>query len=131
MKSDSASFYAQSPARPFLDSLFGIRQASLLFHTLTLRIAKPDGKSHFSKPSLTHLPANLIIYQITVFLDCKHIARRLQCLNTSMVSLEKQIGQNVFWHKVFMARPPHKNPGFQIDKVDWRKLLLKKDQGKQ
>ena len=34
--------------------------------------------------------------------------------------------KDVFWHKVFMARPPHRDPGFKIDKVDWRKLLLKK-----
>jgi hypothetical protein len=26
-----------------------------------------------------------------------------------------------------MSRPPYKNPGFKVDKVDWRKLLLKKD----
>jgi hypothetical protein len=30
-----------------------------------------------------------------------------------------------------MARPPYKNPGFKIDKVDWRKLLLKKDKESQ
>lgn len=33
----------------------------------------------------------------------------------------------MFWHKVYMFRPPHKNPGFKIDKVDWRRLLYKKD----
>jgi len=38
-----------------------------------------------------------------------------------------QYNSNVFWHTIFMMRPPHKNPGFKIDKVDWRKLLLKKD----
>ena len=26
-----------------------------------------------------------------------------------------------------MARPPHKNPGFKLDKVDWRQLLINKD----
>jgi hypothetical protein len=26
-----------------------------------------------------------------------------------------------------MMRPPYKNPGFKIDKVDWRMLLAKKD----
>jgi hypothetical protein len=36
-------------------------------------------------------------------------------------------GQAVFWHTIYMMRPPHKNPGFKLDKVDWRMLLVKKD----
>ena len=58
-------------------------------------------------------------------------------LNTHLKSLETDAiqgpyrGSSVFWHRVFMARPPYKNPGFKIDKVDWRKLLLKKDKESQ
>jgi hypothetical protein len=29
-----------------------------------------------------------------------------------------------------MARPGSKNPGFKIDKVDWKKLIIKKEQEK-
>jgi len=50
--------------------------------------------------------------------------RGILCLNTSRVLA---IDDNVFWHQVYMARPPHKNPGFKIDKVNWKKLLVKKD----
>ncbi|TNV71099.1 hypothetical protein FGO68_gene13685 [Halteria grandinella] len=125
MKSDSGSFYAQSPSRPFLPSLFGLRQASLLYHTLTLRLTTSE--NHFASPKLDHLPANLIIYHLTVFLDCAHIARKLLCLNTRMASLERGMGVSLFWHRVYMARPGSRNPGFQVDKVDWRKLLVKKE----
>ena len=48
-------------------------------------------------------------------------------LNSRLASASKRESSAIFWHKVFMARPPHKNPGFKIDRVDWRKLLLKKD----
>ncbi|TNV73630.1 hypothetical protein FGO68_gene336 [Halteria grandinella] len=88
MKSDSGSFYAQSPSRPFLPSLFGLRQSSLLYHTLTLRLTTSE--NHFASPKLEHLPANLIIYHLTVFLDCAHIARKLLCLNTRMLVVKKE-----------------------------------------
>jgi hypothetical protein len=73
-----------------------------------------------------------IFYEIASFLDVRSISRILR-LNLSLNRLEKDCksgnfgGQAVFWHTIYMMRPPHKNPGFKLDKVDWRMLLQKKD----
>ena len=65
---------------------------------------------------------SLSFMTLIIYKDAKSISRVIRTTNRMY-----QYDSNVFWHTIFMMRPPHKNPGFKIDKVDWRKLLLKKD----
>jgi hypothetical protein len=87
MRSELGSVYCQSPARPFLVTLFGLKQALLLYHTLSLRLFV-DG-DHFARPSLDQVPVGILIKHVTPFLDTKHIASRLLPLNSRLLRIEK------------------------------------------
>ena len=73
-----------------------------------------------------------MFFNLASCLDVRSISRVL-CASTRLNRLEKgqstqsASGIAIFWHTVYMMRPPYKNPGFKLDKVDWRILLLKKD----
>jgi hypothetical protein len=73
-----------------------------------------------------------MFYKLASYLDVRSITRVLRA-STRLNRLEKgqaiqsASGTAIFWHTVYMLRPPYKNPGFKLDKVDWRILLLKKD----
>lgn len=32
---------------------------------------------------------------------------------------------NVFWHKIYVMK--YKNPGFKVDKLDWKQAYFKKE----
>ena len=117
---DSQAVYL-SASKPLL-SLF--RAPSSLFHLLVHRLLslKPD----LVAPMLDQLPQDLF-YKLASYLDVRSITRVLRA-STRVSRLEKgHATTNIFWHTVYMLRPPYKNPGFKLDRVDWRVLLLKKD----
>ena len=118
---DSQAVYL-SAAKPLLSLL---RAPSYLYHLLVHRLLflKPD----LVAPMLDQLPQDLF-YKLASYLDVRSITRVLRA-STRISRLEK--GQasatSTFWHTVYMLRPPYKNPGFKLDRVDWRVLLMKKD----
>jgi hypothetical protein len=120
---DSQAVYL-TPAKPLL-SLF--RSPAYLYHLLAHRLLhlRPD----LVAPNLEQLPQDLF-YKLASYLDVRSITRVLRA-STRLTRLEKgqatQSSTAVFWHTVYMLRPPYKNPGFKLDRVDWRVLLLKKD----
>ena len=44
------------------------------------------------------------------------------CLNTTLNSKGKD---NDLWHNIYILR--FKNPGFKVDKVEWKSAMIKKD----
>jgi len=120
---DSQAVYL-SVTKPLL-SLF--RSPAYLYHLLVQRLLhlRPD----LVAPNLEQLPQDLF-YKLASYLDMRSITRVLRA-STRLTRLEKgqatQSSTAIFWHTVYMLRPPYKNPGFKLDRVDWRVLLLKKD----
>ena len=110
-----------SPEKPLL-SLF--RSPAYLYHLLTHRLLhlRPD----LVAPQLEQLPQDLF-YKLVSYLDVRSITRVLRA-STRLEKAQATSGIAVFWHTAYMMRPPYKNPGFKLDRVDWRVLLLKKDQ---
>jgi len=120
---DSQAVYL-SATKPLL-SLF--RSPAYLYHLLVHRLLhlRPD----LVAPKLEQLPQDLF-YKLASYLDVRSITRVLRA-STRLHRLERGQASSspaVFWHTVYMLRPPYKNPGFKLDRVDWRVLLLKKDQ---
>ena len=118
---DSQAVYL-SASKPLLSLL---RAPSSLYHLLVHRLLnlKPD----LVAPMLDQLPQDMF-YKLASYLDVRSITRVLRA-STRLSRLEKgqATGTGIFWHTVYMLRPPYKNPGFKLDRVDWRVLLLKKD----
>lgn len=112
---DSQAVYL-SASKPLLSLL---RAPSYLYHLLVHRLLslKPD----LVAPSLDQLPQDMF-YKLASYLDVRSITRVLRA-STRLGRLEKGQTSGIFWHTVYMLRPPYKNPGFKLDRVDWRVLL--------